>query len=272
MLKGERLNRIAPLILLPVVAAVGVLMGALAGEAQQTARQVKIGVLCAGFCPFGGPERSYQPRNDALAGVGLVQGRTLVWDIGGVINSEDQVAIEAQKLVSRNPTLILVWPGNVAAARAAKDATRSIPILLMAVPDVVEHGLVDSLGRPGGNITGISVPMDDLLIKQMQVLKEISTRLKGIVVVQGDLDRSERQTMDRLRKAAASLQLDAGIRVTDLRNVEQALVPRPRAPAVSSLSATCPSSCTVGSEFSRSSASYLWSRPGAHGTGARAAP
>jgi putative ABC transport system substrate-binding protein len=74
-----------------------------------------------------------------------------------VVPSEDQVVGEAQKLVSRRPDLILVWTGSVAAARAAKDATHTIPIVLMAVPDVVEHGLVVSLSRPGGNITGISV-------------------------------------------------------------------------------------------------------------------
>jgi len=199
----------------------------LAGKAQQAARQVKIGVLCAGFCPFGGPEEWYRPLTDALARVGLDQGRTLVWDVGGVLGSEDQVAIEAQKLVSRHPALILVWPGNVAAARAAKEATRTIPIVLMAVPDVVEHGLVDSLGRPGGNITGTSIPMYDLIIKQLEVLKEISPRLKGIVVVQGHLDGGERRALDRLRKAAASLKLDDGVRVSDVKNVEQALAPAP---------------------------------------------
>ena len=104
-----------------------------------------------------------------------------------MVPSEDQVVGEAQKLVSRRPDLILVWTGSVAAARAAKDATHTIPIVLMAVPDVVEHGLVDSLARPGGNITGISIPVYDLTIKQLQVLKEINPRLQRIVVVQGDL-------------------------------------------------------------------------------------
>ena len=173
------------------------------------------------------PGGAYQPFIDALERVGLVQGRTLVLDIGGIVNLEDQIAVEAKKLISRRPDLILVWAGNVAAARAAKDATHSIPIVLMAVPDAVENGLVDSLGRPGGNVTGMSVPMYDLTIKQVQVLKEMNPRLKGIVVVQGGLDPAERQMVDRLRKAAASLQLDAGISVTDVRNVEQALAAAP---------------------------------------------
>jgi len=210
-----------------MVLAVGVLLAPAAGEAQQAARQVKIGMLCAGFCPFPVPEATSRPLINALERVGLIQGRTLVWDIGGVVFSEDQIAVEAQKLVARRPDLILVWPGNVAAARAAKDATRTIPIVLMAVPDAVEHGLVDSLGHPGGNISGISVPLFDLTMKQLQILTEINPRLKGIIVVHGDLDRGQRQTVDRLRGAAASLRLDAGISVTEARNVEQALATAP---------------------------------------------
>jgi putative ABC transport system substrate-binding protein len=169
------------------------------------------------------PAGSSRPLITALESVGLVQGRTLAWDIGGIVNAEDLVAVEAQKLVSRRPDLILVWPGSVAAARAAKDATRTIPIVLMAVPDVVEHGLADSLARPGGNVTGTSIPLYDLTVKQLQVLKEINPRIKRIIVVQGGLDRGNRQTVDRLRGAAASLGLAAGISLTDATNAEQAL-------------------------------------------------
>ena len=201
-----------------VMAAVVALSVPLGADAQPTARPVKIGVLCAGECPFA--TAADQPLIDALERVGLVQGRSLVWDIGGVVASENQINAEAVKPVSRRPDLILVWSGNVATARAAKDATHTIPIVLMAVPDAVEHGLVASLARPGGNITGTSVPIYDLTIKQVEVLKEINPRLKGIVVVHGELDRAERQTMDRLRGAAASLQLD--ITASDLGNVEQA--------------------------------------------------
>ena len=139
------------LIGLAVVLVLSLILAPLAVEAQPAGRQVKIGVLCAGTCPFGGPVgQAIEPLTTALERVGLVRGRTLAWDTFGVVNSEDQIAVEAQKLVSRRPDLILVWPGSVRAARAAKDATRTIPIVLMAVPDVVEHGLVDSLGRPGG--------------------------------------------------------------------------------------------------------------------------
>jgi putative ABC transport system substrate-binding protein len=210
-----------------VLLAVGVLVVPCAGEAQQAARQVKIGVLCAGLCPFGGSMGAIEPLTTALERVGLVRGRTLAWDTFGVVRSEDQIAVEAQKLVSRRPDLILVWPGSVRAARAAKDATGTIPIVLMAVPDAVEHALVESLGRPGGNISGTSIPLYALTLKQIEVLKEINQRLKGIIVVDGDLDRGERKMLDRLREAAASPRLDAGISVADVRNYEQVLAAAP---------------------------------------------
>ena len=211
-----------------VMAAVVALIPPLAADAQLTARPVKIGMLCAGTCPFGaGAIGRPQPLVDALQRIDLVEGRSLVWDIGGVMASEDRIDVEASKLVSRRPDLILVWPGNVAAARAAKAATQTIPIVLMAVPDVLEHELVTSLRRPGGNITGTSVPTYDLTVKQLEVLKEINPRLKGIVVVHDEIDRADRQFMDRLRGAATSLQLEAGITMTDVKSVEQALAKAP---------------------------------------------
>src|SRR5262249_43683589 len=105
---------------LAVVLAVKLFVASLA-EAQQ----VKIGVLCAGFgCPPSGGNREASWRLiDKLARVGLVQGRALGWDFDRVTASEDEIRIEAQKLASRNPTLILVW-GNVVAAQAAKKGTR----------------------------------------------------------------------------------------------------------------------------------------------------
>jgi len=77
------------------------LLASLVVEAQPAGRQVKIGVLCAGQCPHHGPAGSSRPLTIALERVGLVQGRTLAWDIGGVVSTEDLIAVEAQNLVSR---------------------------------------------------------------------------------------------------------------------------------------------------------------------------
>lgn len=201
-----------------------ILAGPIAVKAQQAQRPVTIGMLCTGWCPFPSPPEASRPLIFALEHVGLVSGRTLTWDFGSIVNSERQIGVEARNLVLRRPDLILVWPGSIAAARAAKDATRTIPIVLMAVSDAVENGLVENLRRPGANITGMSVPLFDLTIKQIQLLKEINPQLKRILVVQGHLDSGERKTVDRLRRTATSLGLDAGgIDIIDAANMEQAL-------------------------------------------------
>src|SRR5881397_3559690 len=74
------------------------LLGMSLAEAQRPARPVKIGVLCAGTCPFGGPAGAEVPIIEALERVGLVRGRTLMLDIGGIVNSADQMTVEVQKL------------------------------------------------------------------------------------------------------------------------------------------------------------------------------
>ena len=86
----------------------GVFAAPLAGEGQQIARAVKIGVLCAGHGPFPLQLGSTQSLTLALENVGLFSGRTLTWDIGGTTESADHLAAKAQDLVSRRPDLILV--------------------------------------------------------------------------------------------------------------------------------------------------------------------
>ena len=92
--KPGRLQLIVALVL-----ALELLTAPLAAEAQQVARQVKIGVLCAGPCPFPLETRKSSSLIIALERVGLVPGRTLAWDTGGIMSSTDQIAVEAQKLV-----------------------------------------------------------------------------------------------------------------------------------------------------------------------------
>jgi putative ABC transport system substrate-binding protein len=79
--------------------------------------------------------------------------------------------------------LILVTGGSNR-IRAAKNATKTIPIVMVnSVLDAVEEGLVESLARPGGNITGLTLLFRDLAGKRLQVLKEASTKVVRVAVV-----------------------------------------------------------------------------------------
>src|SRR5712692_9216886 len=71
----------------------------------------------------------------------------------------------------------------MAASVAARDATQTIPIVMAGVADPVGSGLVASLARPGGNITGMALLMTDLIGKQLQLLKEAAPRASRIGVI-----------------------------------------------------------------------------------------
>jgi ABC-type uncharacterized transport system substrate-binding protein len=78
----------------------------------------------------------------------------------------------ASDLVSRKVDVIAT-EGGLVAARAAKHATSTIPIVFLAISDPVEDGLVASLARPGGNMTGLGVITRELLAKRVELLSEL---------------------------------------------------------------------------------------------------
>jgi putative ABC transport system substrate-binding protein len=136
----------------------------LAAEAQQTAR---IGYLALNL--------DANPRyRDAfrlgLRDLGYVEGRNLVIEYRDAEGKPERLAASAAELVALNVDVI-VAPGTLAAL-AAKRATATIPIVLPTIGDPVADGLVKSLARPGGNVTGLSNLTGDLIGKCMQLLKE----------------------------------------------------------------------------------------------------
>jgi putative tryptophan/tyrosine transport system substrate-binding protein len=136
----------------------------LAAPAQQTAR---IGYLALNL--------DANPRyRDAfrlgLRDLGYVEGRNLVIEYRDAEGKPERLAAGAAELVALNVDVI-VAPGTLAAL-AAKRATATIPIVLPTIGDPVADGLVKSLARPGGNVTGLSNLTGDLIGKCMQLLKE----------------------------------------------------------------------------------------------------
>jgi putative ABC transport system substrate-binding protein len=103
----------------------------------------------------------------ALETVGLVEGRNLVLDIR--VGSPEQMPRLLQEIVSGKPRLIFASGGP--AVQAAKGATGTIPIVIFAA-DVVEQGVVESLARPGANLTGIAILSRELNTKRLELLQE----------------------------------------------------------------------------------------------------
>ena len=138
-------------------------------RAEQSRKVPRLGVLLPGTAA------SFSLRTKAfiegLQHLGHIEGRTIAieWTWG-----EDKVEALpglAAALMERKVDVIIT--GGTPAARALKDATATIPIVMAIVGDPVAAGLVDSLARPGGNATGFSIVAPDLSGKRLELLKEI---------------------------------------------------------------------------------------------------
>ena len=139
-----------------------------AAEPQATPGKVyRIGWLHPLPIPSGWQEGFRQ----GLQELGYVEGQNLVierqWD-GGL----DQLPAKAAHLVQLNVDVLVA--GNSRAVQALKDATKTIPIVMTATNDPVGIGLITSLGRPGGNITGLSGLGTDLSAKRLELLREVA--------------------------------------------------------------------------------------------------
>ncbi len=136
----------------------------------------------SGFCP-----RSLLPRGlldefrAELRRLGYVEGRNVSIDIRHAEGKSDRLPSLADELVRRRVDVILAV--NTSAVQAAKKATTTIPIVMTRVADPVRTGLVSSLARPGGNVTGVSFMLEELSVKRLQLLKEIMPRLSRAAVL-----------------------------------------------------------------------------------------
>ena len=132
-------------------------------EAQQPVKVPRIGYLFTGLLP---PKEFLQ----ALRELGYVEGRNIAVEFRAAEGKEERLPVLAAELVSLNVDVI-VAPGT-APAQAARQATKTIPIVYMGGADPVAIGLVASLARPGGNVTGITSLSRELTGKRLELLKE----------------------------------------------------------------------------------------------------
>jgi putative ABC transport system substrate-binding protein len=147
-------------------------------QAQQPGKIFRIGFLSGGF---PGPTHWTARLRAELQKIGYVEGKNIVIDARFTENKIDRLPALADELVRLKPDVIAT--GGINDARAAKNATKTIPIVGLGLGDPVANGLVESLARPGGNLTGFTTITDELSGKRLELLKETVPNLSRVALL-----------------------------------------------------------------------------------------
>ena len=183
--------------------ALGALLVALCpcAHAQQLDRIPKIGWLSARRASTSGRETIVRMLRD----LGYVEGKNVIFEYRFADDKLDRLPALADELV-RLRVDVLLTPGTPGAL-ALKKATRTIPIVFFDVTDPVAAGLVDSLARPGGNITGLSSVEAVLAGKRLELLKETVAKLSRVAVLWDPRNPGSTQEWKESQLAARELGL-----------------------------------------------------------------
>jgi putative ABC transport system substrate-binding protein len=149
----------------------------LAVRAQQSGPMRRVGVL------IGGPDNAeFRPRvtlfMETMAQLGWIDGKNIRFDVRWNDSDPSRIVAQARELIRSKPDVLLAAPTR--ALIPLQKETRTIPIVFVSVSDPLGQGIVDSLARPSGNVTGFSNLEFSLLGKWLQLLKEIAPNVKRI--------------------------------------------------------------------------------------------
>jgi putative tryptophan/tyrosine transport system substrate-binding protein len=136
--------------------------------------------------------------------LGYVEGENVEFDFRSVQGRPERFPNLALEVVKGNPDVIISG-GGTPSARAAMRATKSIPIVFPASGDPVAEGLVQSLARPGGNVTGFSILAPEISGKRVQLIKDLLPRAKLIAILQDPVLRAGYDQIGATEEAARQI-------------------------------------------------------------------
>jgi putative tryptophan/tyrosine transport system substrate-binding protein len=189
--------------------ALGVMLFALCfpAQAQQPKSVPRIGYLSRDLHPAD--SRAPAPGNleafrQGLRELGYIEGKTIIIEYRFADGRLERLPALAEELIGLKVAIIVA--DTTASARAAKKATSTIPIVIASGSDPIRSGLVASLARPGGNVTGLTNLIVELLGKRLELLKEVVPKVSRFAFLDDDDTRSVNTTeLEIAQKAARAL-------------------------------------------------------------------
>jgi len=184
-----------------VAGSLGLLGAPGASEAQQGGKVARIGYLATNLA--AGPRRNLEALRQGLGDLGYIEGRNVEIEYRDAEGKLEQFPTLAAELVALKVDVIVAPP--TPAALAAKHATRTVPIVFIGVGDPVTSGLVTSLARPGGNITGSTSQVGPEIVgKGLELLKQAVPGVSRVAVLCQPGGQGERAERGMLKEADAA--------------------------------------------------------------------
>ena len=192
----------------------------LAGEAQQPTKIARIGYLVTGSLESPEKRVTLDAFRQGLRERGYVEGQNILIEYRSAAGKLERFPTLASELARLKVDLIVAV--NTPAARAAKQATTVIPIVTPVMGDPLRDGLVASLARPGGNITGLTFLGPELVVKRLDLLKQALPRVSRVAAIWHPGAYAEHTTRTMLQEAEAGARtLGVQLQLVEVRGPDE---------------------------------------------------
>jgi putative ABC transport system substrate-binding protein len=191
----------SPCGLVAILVALAMGLGAADLGAQPPGKIARIGFLHPGTPPNASADVFRQTLRD----LGYVEGRSVTIEFRWAEGRMDRLSPLAAELVALKVDVIVV--GTTPAIKAVAERTKTIPIVMTVVADPVADGLVQSLGHPGGNVTGLTIISPELSGKRIELLREAVPRLSRLAVFWNPANPAHAATLRESEATARTLGL-----------------------------------------------------------------
>lgn len=200
-----------------VVILIGVVLWSPGASVEsQGGRQYRIGVLNDTFTPASPTVKGLR---EGIKAEGLEDGRDLRFDVRSTDGNERRVAPLVAAIVKESPDVIVTLGHK--GTRAAMAAAPQTPVVFIQISDPVAVGLVSSVARPGGNVTGIANLRADFVPKRLELAKELMPTLRRVLMVYDVQDAASAVDAQKAQEAASSMKLNVVVRA--VRTQEEAI-------------------------------------------------